>query len=123
MTAVPERQAAVADLFGVDVSAAMKASRLEAARHKHAAYIIRQLAEMRRCLALSEAARDKYYKAVDFWKGKGFDGTMLDIELRNDYKAQKNVSDNQLYDRWAAKYAAVVSAEIAAFEHDLHPKE
>jgi hypothetical protein len=77
-------------------------------------YIMQLREEMRRCLHKSEEARDQYYRRADVWKEKGFAGVELDIELRNDYDAQKALADENLYSRWAQKYSGHLVAELAA---------
>lgn len=87
---------------------------------RHAARIRANLIEMRRCLKKSEAARDTYYALQDAYKSRGLEGFELDEALKTNREAQAAVSDNQMYDRWATKYAAIVQAETAAYNLDIH---
>lgn len=69
---------------------------------------------MRKCLDNSEKARDTYYALKDaYQKEKGLEGHALDEALKLNAKAQKAISDNVMYDRWAMKYAEVLQAEVA----------
>jgi len=104
-----------------NVRDAVQASKLEEARRRHANYISSLILEMRKCLTESEAARDRYYAVKDDYKSRGMRRGEIAVSMGTDFDAKCAVSDSQLYDRWATKYAAVVSAEIAAFEHDIHP--
>jgi len=82
------------------------------------------IVEMRRTLRKSEQARDRYYDTVDAYKTqRGLTGFELDKAVEADRIAQGAISDSQLYDRWATKYAAVVQAEIAAYNIGLHVEE
>lgn len=89
-------------------------------RKRHAARIRANLIEMRRCLKKSERARDTYYALQDAYKGRGLEGFELDEALKTNREAQAAISDNQMYDRWTTKYAAVVQAETAAYNLDIH---
>ena len=104
-----------------NVRQTMSTSALAEARRRHADYIAGLILEMRKCLTWSEDARDKYYAVKDGYKSKGLKRGEIAVSMGTDFDAKCAVSDSQLYDRWATKYAAVVSAEIAAFEHDIHP--
>lgn len=69
---------------------------------------------MRKYLDLSEKARDSYYLIKQAYAKEQHLGSVeLDAALQRNTKAQKAVSDNIMYDRWATKYAAVLQAEIA----------
>jgi len=71
--------------------------------------------EMRQCLDKSEKARDTYYMLKQAYQHeKGLSGAELERAMdRPGSRAQSAVSDNIMYDRWAAKYAAIIQAEIA----------
>lgn len=70
--------------------------------------------EMRKCLDKSEKARDTYYAYRDaFADERGLTGFELDEALKVKREAQAAISDNQMYDRWAQKYASVLQAEAA----------
>lgn len=69
--------------------------------------------QMYQALIKSERARDTYYATVDAYKAKGLRGIELEQELKLDRVAQNAISDSQLYDRWATKYAAVIQSEAA----------
>jgi hypothetical protein len=102
----------------------MKQNMADRVRTEHANYIVGLVAEMRRCLRESEKARDRFYEVRDALKReRGKSGAQLDHEMSIDINAKMAVSNSQLFDRWATKYAAIVQAEISCFENDLHPTE
>lgn len=69
---------------------------------------------MRKYLDLSEKARDSYYLLKkSYEEERGLGGFEVDAALQRDAKAQKAISDNQMYDRWATKCATVLQAEVA----------
>jgi len=70
--------------------------------------------EMRRCLDASEKARDTYrmIKAA-FRAERQLTTTEIDEMMKRNPKAVSAASDNIMYDRWAAKYAEIIQAEIA----------
>lgn len=91
------------------------------AQARHALYIKGLVTEMRHVLKKSEEARDTYYRRKKELREKGMSASEADIAAsQSDYIAKCAISDSQLYDRWATKYAAVVQAELMAYEQDIH---
>lgn len=76
--------------------------------------------KMRRSLRRSEEANALYNSIRGELKEKNLSRGDLAARLDNNFDAKVAVADNIMYDRWATKYAAIVSAEIAAYKLGIH---
>jgi len=89
-------------------------------RKRHVARIRNLLIEMRLYLRLAKEANVTFNEIKEAYRKKGMGRAELIMAMDTNTDAKFAVADNQMYDRWAARNAAVITAEIAAYNMGIH---